>query len=331
MIIVFVAMSLFSVVASAAEYPYLALSWYAFLLWPVLGTLVIRDLCFSGRAVPFQYLLVTLYRALGVSRRVASEVLCITTLILVAVISVHYADFMRNMRIDRPGLLHISQRSYFGRIQYDGNGRQWKIREESLLSDDPDDAIDVAAEEQLLRKPGWVNTGVIHGRPAFTHGRTEDVTSKWYRLYTLNTITFQPFSISEFGADSNIEILAPRNMVGVSWPPVIHRSDSPDGDEEVVRVALASLPLGPDELQLQVFHPLLRNSISKAVLNLSIWDPLRWFVVALFAITGEQIRARWISPLVTKILDVLRIRNRTRTRRKYARQSKSQSKKALTP
>jgi len=312
-IVFFYAQIILSLLVFAARYPSLTLGFHHFLLWPTVLVTTGLVFFFGGRAIPFRYLLVYAQTKFHVSREMTSVTLFFLAGGITIAAMVHYGVFNRYMRITGGSELYDEGwTSYYGRVTYDHDQQKWLIREKVLLSGDPDDQEGVEHLTKVLQRAGWTAEGSINGRHALTHERTQGITTKWYKPYTLNTISFSPLSPEEFAADSRVELFAPRHMVGVSWPPVISRREYPDGDREVLKVALSSERIGPGELQVQIFHPLLRNSLGMALLNLSIWEPLKWFVIAFFAIVGEQVRLKWISPFATRVFRLLSVPKRRR-------------------
>ena len=58
-------------------------------------------------------------------------------------------------------------------------------------------------------------------------------------------------------------------------------------------------------LTVEAISPLVRNELGIALINISLWTPIKWILLSIFAIFGEQIRKGILVPFIKRVFKIL--------------------------
>lgn len=219
---------------------------------------------------------------------------------------------------------------YSGNVEYSPDSELWLITDEvqipseksvnDLLTDQfrLDSRNGVGAQKvktltELMLLYGWNDGGAVDDSRLFTRKRTQPAITRWMSVRTTNVITLPEiryrYLILRPTANSKLVLVAPKYTVGKTRPSYVSRSDLP-GDSEVLTIPTDFQVENVPRLEVELLSPLLRSELGNELVQASIWTPVKWILLALCAIFGDQIRRGILIPLVKKTFAVLHIRFR---------------------
>lgn len=163
--------------------------------------------------------------------------------------------------------------------------------------------------EQMLLACGWVERAPGLFRRE-THQR---ISVRWFPLTTAARISFPNMSCVpslRASRESKLSIYFPKYVVKNVFPHPDQRDEEVVGDRERIVVPVVFAGDEPPSVQIELMSVLVRNRAGMAVLDGAAWEPLKWILLALCAIFGEQIKTSVLIPSVRGLFRVLHIRYR---------------------
>ena len=190
---------------------------------------------------------------------------------------------------------------YTGTIEYHRESKTWSVKDQVTFPNEKEiDQILKRARgskepfassiAQMMAKDGWERELVVGSTARYTKKRDQPAKDSLYPIHTTNTIELPafrtgPLTSSLLSNASSIEVIAPKYAVSKTYPPFKSRDDLLHDDLEALPITINTMEDAPT-VRVQLVSPLLQNEWGFALSQASVWDPLKWFVLAICSVIG---------------------------------------------
>ena len=207
--------------------------------------------------------------------------------------------------------------TYSATIEYQPKLAVWSIHEQIDVpkSHDIETVLGHKVSEAAV-SCGWQYAGSVNSVPRFHHVREQRCWTRWFPWKTVNVIPFpastcEGISFLPDTATSSLTVVAPKLVVGETYPPARTRSDYLSDDAEKITIPLDYESQYEESLvRLNVISPLLRTPVTNFLTKTGAWEVANVLIFATFAAFADGIKRKVLVPIVDRSLRVFRFLGR---------------------